>query len=123
MLTLDVSKLAFMAEALRGHFFAHQCKHLDKRSTWSVRLLTLEPGDQPAEEQEMNDQSALIAPAIDSLWQDFDGSPWPARYPPVRVLDVRDGWVRFAATNIKDSDLRLSIATFVGAYRPVEAQS
>lgn len=70
----------------------------------------------------MNDQSAPLAPAIGSLWLDFDGSPWPARFPPVRVTDVCAGWVRLVCTK-EHSEYRLPLRTFTRFYRPIEASA
>lgn len=51
-----------------------------------------------------------------------DGSPWPKDYgyPPIKILDAKDGWVRYA---FKDSHLfsdeRMELDTFNRLYKLV----
>ncbi len=46
--------------------------------------------------------------------------PWgPTRTVPVKILDVKEGWVRYAFPNIF-TDERMDIKTFIIIYKPVE---
>lgn len=46
--------------------------------------------------------------------------PWPNKdYAPVVILDVRDGWVRYDMSVLKDQ--RMELDFFVRLYRPVDA--
>lgn len=57
-------------------------------------------------------------PRIDELWQTYDGSPWPTTRAPVRIVDVRDGWVRFSPTDWP-ADMRSLVSTFVRCHQRV----
>jgi len=62
--------------------------------------------------------------AVGSLWV-FRGEkkdPFPRKsYPPVRVLAVKDGWVRYDMPPIF-RDSRLEIDSFIHCYEPMEAE-
>lgn len=45
----------------------------------------------------------------------FDGSPWPPKIR-VRVIDVRDGWVRYTNTATQTDD-RMKTDAFLSMYR------
>jgi hypothetical protein len=64
---------------------------------------------------------AKAVPQVGELWL-FNGTPndgpWERKsYTPVRVLDIRDGWVRY---DLFDS--RMKLDSFVRMYRPAEAK-
>lgn len=66
-----------------------------------------------------NVTQALPTPKIGELWQYHDGSPWPMTTKPVRVLDVLDGWVRYARTCFEtETDERCTLEIFSSCYRP-----
>lgn len=45
------------------------------------------------------------------LWRHNDGSPWPQRGRPVRILEVAPGWVRFYRDDFQP-DERIREGTF-----------
>jgi hypothetical protein len=63
---------------------------------------------------------APVAPKPGELWQlRPKGSPWPEKnYPPVTILDVKDGWVRYDMVSLF-KDERMRVSAFVGMYRNV----
>lgn len=46
-----------------------------------------------------------------------DKSPWPSKFKPVTILDVRDGWVRYAMGSCF-SDERKETKEFLSMYKP-----
>jgi len=59
-------------------------------------------------------------PVAGELWYfgKGDGSPWPVKkYPPVTILDVRDGWVRYSFASMF-LDERKELSWFVANYKP-----
>ena len=60
--------------------------------------------------------------AAGQMWILRDGSPWGEdfrQHPVVRILDVRDGWVRYYMNTIFE-DNRMKIDTFYYCYRRIE---
>lgn len=63
-------------------------------------------------------------PAPGESWvlkgEDEDGCPWEGqKWKPVRILDVRDGWVRYAIGSLLFNDERLRLESFTKIYRRV----
>ena len=57
---------------------------------------------------------------IGSLWvfvKDWD-DPFPSRYKPIKVVDVKQGWVLYDMSSSKNE--RLPIESFIDYYKPVE---
>lgn len=60
-------------------------------------------------------------PLPGELWEfkKGDGSPWPSKdYEPVKILDVRDGWVRYSMDGFF-RDERMTVSSFMYCYRKV----
>jgi hypothetical protein len=71
--------------------------------------------------QKQADKEPAIAAG--ELWQLVPAAdPWgPKSYRPVRILDVRDGWVRYDMGGLAFRDERHPVKTFVRMYRRVDA--
>jgi hypothetical protein len=61
----------------------------------------------------------LIKIAAGQQWAIPRGGPWPGTFPPVTVLDVREGWVRFEDSSAPDR--RMEEPAFRSLYVPVQA--
>lgn len=60
-------------------------------------------------------------PAPGELWLlKGNDDPWPNRYGPVKILDVRPGWVRYSMGSVFD-DCRMRMDTFTAIYRRYNA--
>ena len=55
-------------------------------------------------------------PVAGEYWLLEDDSPWPKHYPPVRIIDVGSGWVRYWMGNIFP-DCRMQTKEFIRIYR------
>ena len=62
--------------------------------------------------------------AAGETWEfvDLPGDPWGNKPFRVRILDVRDGWVRYSMGRVFP-DERRTIKSFVSMYRRVDTQS
>ena len=55
-------------------------------------------------------------------WQlHVDGDPFPSKYLPVKIIDAREGWVRYDMGGMFD-DQRMRESTFLSMYRKVTEQ-
>jgi hypothetical protein len=62
-----------------------------------------------------------VGPKPDELWELFDeGDPFPGKYKPVRIREVKEGWVRYAMGSSVFSDERRTIESFTSMYRKVK---
>lgn len=64
------------------------------------------------------------SPSAGELWRFTPADdPWGAKnYRPVRILDARDGWVRYDMGGVSlFRDERCPVETFVGMYTRVDA--
>jgi len=52
------------------------------------------------------------------LWELTDDSPWPKNVPPVTVLAVKDGWVRYDMPPLF-MDQRMELKDFLRMYKKV----
>lgn len=73
-----------------------------------------------AEQKPADNEPAIAA---GELWQFVPRpDPWGSKnYPPVRIIDVRDGWVRYDMGGAVFRDERHPVEAFVGMYRRVDA--
>ena len=56
-------------------------------------------------------------PCIGEKWiLKGDDSPWPKNYKPVTIIDIKDGWVRYAFCDSFMSD-ELELDTFLAIYK------
>jgi len=56
---------------------------------------------------------------IGSLWVlKAKGDPFPSKYPPSQVLDVKDGWVRYYLSEYFP-DERCKVDLFLAVYKPM----
>lgn len=81
-----------------------------------VLLVLVLTGDRLASRLILGPRAGAV-PSPGAMWalRCDDKSPWPSkRYCAVKILDVRDGWVRY---DLFDS--RLKVDDFVRMYRPV----
>lgn len=58
-------------------------------------------------------------PEVGEVWYLRDGSPWVKMNCPAKILDVRDGWVRYKLNDIIYQDERMQIKSFVSCYQYV----
>ena len=69
----------------------------------------------------IQDEKNKVIPKIGEEWllSIKDKSPWDTtnKYPPVTILDVKDGWVRYSFVTIF-TDQRMEIESFLGMYKP-----
>jgi hypothetical protein len=65
--------------------------------------------------------NAIRVPVVGELWVLSDGSPWQTKYPPVTILDVKDGWVRYDMNKIF-RDERMLMKIFISCYEPYNGQ-
>lgn len=61
-------------------------------------------------------------PAKGESWYMEDESPWPPDAQFVRILDVKDGWVRYWAGD-KDPDNRMDMRWFLDCFKKVDNDS
>ena len=62
------------------------------------------------------EKTAIIPPAVGSLWETKTGDPFPSPLPAVKVLGNKDGWVRFyVCTSMPDERCRVEV--FLAMYR------
>ncbi len=55
-------------------------------------------------------------------WRFYEeGDPFPSKYPPVTIIDARQGWVRYSMGWFFD-DERMKESTFLSMYRKVTEQ-
>ena len=57
-----------------------------------------------------------IPPAVGSLWEIKTGDPFPATGPAIKVLETKDGWVRFYVCPTMP-DERCTIEVFLTIHR------
>jgi hypothetical protein len=78
----------------------------------------------PTKEGQEVHESARVEPyiAIGSKWVlKPEGDPFPYRYPPAEILDVKSGWVRYSMGPHHQSlfpDNRREILEFLRMYEP-----
>ena len=61
-----------------------------------------------------------IKPGEEWMLDDRESGPWEStRFKPVKVIDVKAGWVRYFVSEIYP-DERMKIGTFVRLYRKVK---
>jgi hypothetical protein len=63
-------------------------------------------------------KESYSVPAKGDKWilRTDNGDPWGCKFPPVKVLDVKDGWVRYKIGDIIFTDERMKIEQFVSVY-------
>jgi hypothetical protein len=54
---------------------------------------------------------------IGDTWVFTDGSPWPSN-DPVRIVDVRDGWVRYEYVSGEPMRRHSKVEVFISMHRP-----
>ena len=59
--------------------------------------------------------------AVGSLWTLNTGDPFPSKYEPSRVLDVKDGWVRYYLGSVFP-DERRTVESFLQIYKPYKEE-
>lgn len=69
-------------------------------------------------EDEFEDEPVRV-PAPDEQWCMRDKSPWPKKNNPVRIIDVREGWVRYYMNEVFH-DERRELDEFLRMYGPCE---
>lgn len=62
-----------------------------------------------------------IIPKPGERWNLSDKSPWPLNYPGVKILDVKDGWVRYYMGRIFP-DERMKLEMFLSVYKKEETE-
>lgn len=60
-----------------------------------------------------------IVPMVGEYWQMISLDPFPSKYPPVKVIGVKDGWVRYDMGKLFN-DERMEIKIFKMIYRKCE---
>ena len=59
-------------------------------------------------------------PAKGEKWLLTSGDPWGSKYPPVTILDQKEGWVRYKmGTSLAFNDERMELETFMDIYKRV----
>lgn len=60
-----------------------------------------------------------IIPAAGEQWAlHIDGDPFPSRYGPVTILEVKEGWVRYSFRSVF-LDERKPLESFLNIYKKV----
>jgi hypothetical protein len=73
--------------------------------------------------KQANKVEAPEVPAPGEKWEMFDeGDPFPSKYPPVTILNVKDGWVRYSMGKMFFNDERRTVKSFVLIYRKVKGE-
>lgn len=79
-----------------------------------------------APDPQYNSEGKRIPVAGEKCWRldNSDGSPFPPkkRYDAVKILEVRDGWVRYALSSTIFNNERSTIDSFTRAYRADEVK-
>ena len=61
---------------------------------------------------------AVVNPEPGEYWWFNDDSPFPSKYNPVLIREVKDGWVRYDMLTMKDE--RLKLESFHNIYMPTK---
>ena len=61
---------------------------------------------------------AAVPPAVGSLWEIKTVDPFPSNGPAIKVLEIKDGWVRFYVCPTM-ADERCTVEVFLTIYRAV----
>lgn len=106
MTTLYVAMFWFAAGLVVGALFTHIKPFQRKQDTKQAPSGDVGSGPQPGERWALH----------------IDDGPWGAKkYPPVLILDVKDGWVRYQMSASMFSDERKRESDFVSMYKRVTA--
>jgi len=60
-----------------------------------------------------------LKPNPGESWTLIDNSPWPQNYPPVKILAVKDGWIRYDMPPVF-MDQRMKLKDFLRIYKKVK---
>ena len=62
-----------------------------------------------------------IVPVVGEYWQMISPDPFPSKYKPVKIIGVKDGWVRYDMGKLFN-DERMEIKIFKMIYRKCEGE-
>ena len=66
-------------------------------------------------------QQTIRVPKPNEKWiMNIDGDPFPSKYLPVQILDVKEGWVRYNMGTVFTTDERRTVKSFINMYQLYE---